>query len=490
MQDKHHGIKILIVQLARLGDIYMTWPSIRALRRKHPDAEIHVLVRPRFQDALKGLEAIDRVVPFPTRGFVEPLITLADGIPKALEIVDQFIESLTVECYDLVINASFSEMSSFLTHEIERAGSQVRGWTRSIFHNNVHFPDEISSYFHAQVGVLKTNRVHLVDLFAALFDVDLAKVDLAPPMLNGDKKNLPEMAAVVHVGASDLGKTAPALFLGRALKKFIEMGWPFPVVLIGAKGEEFLAREIEYHAQSSQVQNLVGLTPLEDLFPLFEKAKFLLGPDSGPMHIATLANLPSLCLSAAEVKFWETGPRAAGSAVFPFHPDHVPASEDFAEILWDFSQGCTRGELILAVDQVPSYDLQETPQDRFDWELVNAIYFDGAFPVCEHVGTVLGAEKLLELTHFLKEQIRMTQRTGLSWTPDFVVRMTTMVKAVAEVVPPLKGLVNWFLTENTRLPHSPEVQYLQALTSLLEAFAKLLNIYHLPDEMEQVKKNG
>ncbi len=37
-------MKILVLQLARLGDIYMSWPMIRAVKRKYPNAEIDIQV--------------------------------------------------------------------------------------------------------------------------------------------------------------------------------------------------------------------------------------------------------------------------------------------------------------------------------------------------------------------------------------------------------------------------------------------------------------
>ncbi len=32
----------------------MSWPALRALRRLHPEAEIHLLTRPRFEGAVEG----------------------------------------------------------------------------------------------------------------------------------------------------------------------------------------------------------------------------------------------------------------------------------------------------------------------------------------------------------------------------------------------------------------------------------------------------
>lgn len=65
-------MKILVLQLARFGDIYLTWPALRALRRRYPDASIHLLVRERFVAATEGLGAGIDVHVFPTARFWHP----------------------------------------------------------------------------------------------------------------------------------------------------------------------------------------------------------------------------------------------------------------------------------------------------------------------------------------------------------------------------------------------------------------------------------
>ena len=55
-------MKILIVQIGRIGDMVLTTPMFRAVANHNPNAEIHVLATPRGFSVLKGNPHIKRVI--------------------------------------------------------------------------------------------------------------------------------------------------------------------------------------------------------------------------------------------------------------------------------------------------------------------------------------------------------------------------------------------------------------------------------------------
>ncbi|MCB0368401.1 MAG: glycosyltransferase family 9 protein, partial [Bdellovibrionales bacterium] len=122
-------MKILIVQLARLGDIYISWPIARALKRKHTNAEIHFLVRDKFHRALVGLEACDKCLVFKTQDVIEKAIENPDD--PTIELAQQ-LDIIKNEDYDLIINLTFSPVSSFMCYYLQSLKTKVLGYTRNI----------------------------------------------------------------------------------------------------------------------------------------------------------------------------------------------------------------------------------------------------------------------------------------------------------------------------------------------------------------------
>ena len=56
--------RILIINLAGIGDFLLSTPSLRALRNKYNEAEIYLLITPRIYKIAKNLNYINKIVAF------------------------------------------------------------------------------------------------------------------------------------------------------------------------------------------------------------------------------------------------------------------------------------------------------------------------------------------------------------------------------------------------------------------------------------------
>jgi heptosyltransferase-3 len=285
-------MRIFVLQLARFGDVFQTWPTLQALRRVHPGCELHLLVRSRFRSAVEGLADVI-VHDFPTPQILQPIFEREDT-DAALDTLIQALQPLKDLHFDQIINLSFSPMSSYLTDWLTEENTSVRGYTR---HSDgyLHIPDDTSAYFYAQVGVGRSNRYHLTELFAAVAGVDLCPADF--PQATSD----PRQGIAVHLGASTEEKSYPGELWLKVLRQ-LDQASKETIHLIGAKEEEALSATLVRELASSKLRNWVGQTTWAQTHQLVQTVRLLIGADSAPIHLASLYDTPTLNLSSSGLR--------------------------------------------------------------------------------------------------------------------------------------------------------------------------------------------
>ena len=389
-------MRILVLQLARFGDLFQTWPTLKALQRQHPDSEVHVLVRERFHSALDGCAGIT-VHHFSTAQILEPIFTVEDLETAHARLVEN-LSSLGQ--FDLVINLSFSPMSSYLADYLAIEGTEIRGYTRTA-DGHLAIADDTSAYFYAQVGVGRSNRYHLTHIFAAVAGVDLQSDDFNSNAVAAENRH----GIVVHLGASQLEKSFAPEDWVRVLKPLGE-SFCETVFLIGSVNERALSETVAREIESTLVVNQVGKTQWPQTRELIAHAKLLIGADSAPIHLATLTNTPTLNLSSATVNYWETGPLAQGSRVlyrdrlFDLPPQHV-----YEEALAMLAGRAPQQAHAVCNQWFGTYDVQGSKSDAFTWELVQALYTDAHYPALTLEADRLAFQRYNELSELALQQL-------------------------------------------------------------------------------------
>lgn len=471
-------MKILIVQLARLGDIYLSWPAIRALRRTHPDAEIHVLTRPKFSAALNGLTAVDKVIQLPTTEILSPLVQMNLDVPQAFQKMSEFSDSLGNEAYDWIVNLSFSPFSSYLTHAITHPHTRVTGYTR--FQDGfLSIPDDMSAYFYSQVGIGRPNRFHLIEIFASMLSLDLIEEDWqGPSPFPTTAQELPEDYVIVHVGASEATKSLKADAWVQILENLAKLH-PIHTVLIGSAAEATIAEEIVEKMPPATTINLVGKTQLNEIFPIIQNAKLVIGCDSMPMHVATLTKTPCVNISLAAVNFWETGPRAMGSVVLRFRS----ADELQAEKVAIAARKVLAGEKpdlssISVISGTPSYYALFPKHVEFEWNMLRAIYLGENFPANETNEFKEAIRNLAEINQLMMEQMDKVSQSGdVSVAGPLIERGEDIIETIGKLVPSTQALIRWYQTEKIRIALGEMTIILARTIEVHKMFQKVIDLY-------------
>ena len=433
-------MKILVIQLARFGDIYLTWPTLRALHRTYPEAEIHFLVREKFNFATDGLQNV-QVHALPTPKILGPMLNDKPDLNASEAELTDWLKTLDVG-WDAILNLSFSPVSSFLTDFLSRENTLVKGYTR---HGDgfLNIPDDASAYFYAQVGIGRDNRFHLADVFAMIADVELQKTDWG---FEGTRESieLEQPYVVVHLGASQAEKRYPIKYFRKVLRELSSRR----VYLVGSKDEKTLA---ESFADLSHVKSLVGETSLNQLFSVIESADLVIGADSAPVHIAAHTNTKVLNLSFSTVNFWETGPISDRSVVV-----HADQPEDLSpELVVNTaramlsSQTLPKEAISLSENSGPRFKSEAS----FCWKVIQALYTQADYPTPIDVATISGVKRLLEVSDMALEQLAiLKQDLGSKTALQILTAIDDALPQIAAAAPELGPVIRWFETERLRIP--------------------------------------
>lgn len=480
-------MKILVIELARFGDIFQTWPALRALRRAHPQAQIDILTRERYSAALDGLEVINNIHVLQTKDLLEPLLSTQRDVKKSYELASGFLDPIKEAQYDWVVNFSFSPLSSFITHYVSAPQARVSGYTRHA-DGFLSIPDDMSAYFYAQVGLDKKNRYHLADIFASMLDMDLVPEDwCGPNYLNA--KTFQEDQIVIHIGASEAQKRLPAEAWARVLESYVANHPKDKIVLVGTKEEADIGQQILSHMNDAQIVNMIGKTTLRELFAVINNSRLLVGADSAPIHMASLLHTPCLNISVGKVNFWETGPRTLGSVVLRYQQESHIVPSEIADAI---SRLRNKTKLDLRWIQVtgerPSYYMLEPRGADFDWRLIKAIYQGEDFPVPENKTDFLeGIKNLFDMNAIMLDQLQALREGKPAENISPVLDSgEEVIDTIGKLVPSLSIIVRWYQTEKLRMGPADREVILQKTVAIHELLQKVCGLYVSPQERQQI----
>jgi heptosyltransferase III len=466
-------MKILIIQLARLGDILQTVPAINAIQRINPDAEIHLLVRSRFKAAADLVPHVKKIWTLDSQMIFAPLFE-QNNLRETQIQARTLVRDLQNTKYSQILNLSFSPASSYLTSLLSSSDIDVRGYTRhadGFFNPN----DDASSYFFAQVGVGKSNRIHITDLLAQVAGVSLASGDWYLKYKPKPSAELPAEFVAIHIGASQIEKSYSQW------AKVIN-GIGYPVVLIGAVGERPFAEEILKTVNNKEnLIDLVGRTSFTQLFDIIAQSSLLIGADSAPMAMAPFTKTKCLNLSCSTVNFWETGPRSNARVIYSDKMGDIDPIKVIAEsknILLGKDPGANVYVSSNAGIESFSFDSVKSLAENFEWELLKGLYTGGELPVVENYSTILAMTQLREVNQIIVEQTRhIIEKREPKTHADMIAQADDIISGIKKFAPKIQPLISWYEVERTRIPPGDLINIAERTLKICKGLEHVLSLY-------------
>jgi len=283
--------KILVIRIDEIGDVLLTTPVFRALRRRFPKAEINVLIKKETKELLESNPNVDKLI-----------ICEQPWLKKPVNLFYYFslIKQLRKQNFDLAIELhpdarnillGFLSARYVIGHKFRGLGFLLSKATKSDPYNE-----------------------HIVQL-----NLDVARLAGAN---SGDeleiyysKKNLQRAEKLIKSLKGKIVCINPGA--GRVNKLWLDDRWSkladelierykVQVIFTGSYEEQDLIKDIQLQMKNkNQTVNLAGRSSLLDMAALLKRCKLLIATDSGPIHIARAVRTKSVGLyGAVEPRIW------------------------------------------------------------------------------------------------------------------------------------------------------------------------------------------
>ena len=250
--------KILIIRFSSIGDIVLTTPVIRCLK-KQLNADVHYLTKSSFKGMLNNNPYVDKV----------------HCIDK--EISKELIAELKAENFDFVADLHHNLRTLRLKNALNISSKS--------------FPKyNIQKWLLVNLKIDRMPKIHIVDRYMETVSNlgivnDMAGLDyFIPESSKVDLSRLPKIQANGYVGLVIGGQHATKMM---PVSKLIEVcdSLKEPVLLLGGPEDAERGDEI-VQATGEKVFNACGKFKLDESASLVEQAKWIITHDTGLMHIA------------------------------------------------------------------------------------------------------------------------------------------------------------------------------------------------------------
>ncbi|HKN86943.1 MAG TPA: glycosyltransferase family 9 protein, partial [Nitrospiraceae bacterium] len=166
------------------------------------------------------------------------------------------------------------------------------------------------------------NRVHLADVFCGLCGVvptgTAPHLSIPPTIVSDDLSPIgitEGLWVAVVVGAGDAARCVPPTIWREWIRVFLNASRDGQVVLIGSEGERERACGIQDGLSSlclGRVWDATGRTTLIQTAALLSRCQWVIGSDTGPLHLGTAVGARAMGFYFAQARVHETGPYGEG----------------------------------------------------------------------------------------------------------------------------------------------------------------------------------
>lgn len=313
--------RVLVIRLRSIGDTVLATPSLFALKRFLPHAQIDILVEDWVAPLLANHPHVDNVIEL-KRG----------GVTKRMNVARE----IRAARYDVVYNLHGGTTATFLARA---TGARYRVGFKTYQYANLHTvlaPSPLLLWGQQKTHSVEQQLALLGWTGVPVSDRPRTRLGIAPEAAGSVIQHLAAAGlsdrkiALLHPAAAFATKRWATKNFARVAEYLAERG--YAPVAIAARHEAPIIDEL---VNEASIPILTLDLSLPEVSALASRSQIFVGNDSGIAHIAAAVGTPSVVIfGSSNVAHWRPWHRAAAEVVFeelPCQPCHGYFCEKFPQ---------------------------------------------------------------------------------------------------------------------------------------------------------------
>jgi heptosyltransferase II len=298
--------RIIVKEVNWLGDLVMSLPALRSIRRNFSDAYLAVLIKRELASFFDGADWIDEVIPY----------TIRRGVGGVLDR-GKIIREIRARQFDLAVLFPRSFEAAFWTTMAgvrERAGfiADARGPLLTI---GANVPRDATSDHQSKYWLAMVRETLGIESDAADFAITAHEPNrerMRAWLTAHRRRSDARLVAIAPAAAYGPAKEWPAENFGALIGSIAER-WNAECVLVGAPGERAKCEQVAGTAARGAIV-AAGETNIGELIALLSLCDAFIGNDSGAMHLAGALGIKTVALFGSTNPY-RTGPMGTNTWV-------------------------------------------------------------------------------------------------------------------------------------------------------------------------------
>jgi len=282
--------KILLIQLKRIGDVLMTTPATKIIRKTYPAAHITFLVEGVAALAYKENPDVDRIWHLGSdKGWKTKLKTLREIYNEKFELVVDFMGSPTTAVITLASRAKM------------RLGFNFRG--RKLAYTHVGTLAPISGYS-------ANDKLHLLEKIGiseknlpTSFNINAGDREFARNLWKEFKLDKKDLVVTCSPVSRRAYRVWPAAYYAQVCD-FLIKEFAAKLLFLWGPGEEYFVNDVIKNMKETPLP-LYPIPSITETVGILEKVKFHIGNNNGLRHMAIAVSTPTVGIfGKAAPKTW------------------------------------------------------------------------------------------------------------------------------------------------------------------------------------------